>query len=67
MPITHERGYLIPAIGNVYLRCAEQLANSIRQWHPAANITILTEEMLPYGDLGGYANDWQVFLSLIHI
>jgi len=63
LPITHERGYLIPAIGNVYLRCAEQLANSIRQWHPAANITILTEEMLPYGDLGGYANDWQVFYT----
>jgi len=63
LPITHERGYLIPAIGNVYLRCAEQLANSIRHWHPAANITILTKEMLPYGDLGGYANDWQVFYT----
>ena len=63
MPITHERGYLIPAIGDVYLRCAEQLANSIRRWHPAANITILTKEMLPYGDFGGYANDWQVFYT----
>lgn len=64
MPITHERGYLIPAINTDavdYLRCADQLADSIRLWHPDANITILTKEMLPYGDLGGYANDWQVF------
>lgn len=61
MPITHERGYLIPAIGSVYERCAEQLATSILKWHPNANITILTQDMLPHGDLGGYANDWQVF------
>jgi hypothetical protein len=61
LPITHERGYLIPAIGAVYERCAEQLADSIRQFHPKANITILTQDMLPYGDQGGYANDWQVF------
>ena len=63
MPIVYERGYLIPAIGDVYLPCAKQLADSIRQWHPDANITILTKEMLPYGDLGGYANDWQVFYA----
>lgn len=61
MPITHERGYLIPAIGEVYKQCADQLADSIRQFHPAANITILTEDMLPYGKQPGYANDWQVF------
>jgi hypothetical protein len=66
LPITHERGYLIPAINtNVidYVACAEQLANSIQTWHPNANITILTKEMLPYGDLGGYANDWQCFAA----
>ena len=57
MPILAERGYLIPAIGDVYVDCAEQLADTIRQFHPGANITILTKEMLPYGDLGGYAND----------
>ena len=28
MPITHERGYLIPAIGLEYVRCANQLAHS---------------------------------------
>lgn len=64
MPITAERGYLIPAINTVttdYVACANQLADSIRIWHPDANITILTKEMLPYGDLGGYANDWQCF------
>lgn len=56
-----ERGYLIPAIGDRYVACATQLANSIRQYHPEANITILTQDQLPYGDLGGYANDWQCF------
>lgn len=64
MPITHERGYLIPAIDSDttdYVACATQLANSIREWHPDANITILTREQLPFGDLGGYANDCQVF------
>ena len=64
MPIVSERGYLIPAVNTDtvdYVACAEQLADSIRVWHPDANITILTKEMLPYGDLGGYANDWQVF------
>jgi hypothetical protein len=55
-----------------YLRCAVQLAGSIRHWHPDANITALTVKPchdpvfdhvipLPHGDLGGYRNDWQVF------
>jgi len=54
------------------LSCAIQLAKSIRQWHPDANISVLTVKRcndpvfdhvipLPYGDLDGYANDWQVF------
>jgi hypothetical protein len=59
LPITHERGYLIPAIGDEYVRCAERLRDSILAWHPDAHITILTEEQLPYGNQGGYANDWQ--------
>jgi len=66
LPILAERGYLIPAVNTEtvdYVACAEQLADSIRQWHPAANITILTKEMLPYGDLGGFANDWQCFAA----
>lgn len=66
MPILAERGYLIPAVNTDtvdYVACAEQLADSIQQWHPEAEITILTKEMLPYGDLGGYANDWQCFAA----
>ena len=63
MPILAERGYLIPAIGDTYVACAERLAASIRQFHPGANITILTKDMLPYGHCGGYANDWQVFAA----
>ena len=75
MPILAERGYLIPAIDTDtidYLSCAMRLARSIRQWHPDANISVLTTKRcndpifnhvisLPYGDLGGFANDWQVF------
>ena len=61
MPIKAERGYLIPAIGDQYVNCAEQLSASIREWHPAADITIVTADMLPYGDQGGQANDWQMF------
>lgn len=63
MPITAERGYLIPAIGDVYVGCANRLADSIHRFHPNANVTILTKDMLPYGDQGGYANDWQVFVA----
>ena len=66
MPLLAERGYLIPAVNTDtvdYVACAEQLANSIRQWHPTANITILTKEQLPNGDQGGFANDWQCFAA----
>lgn len=77
MPILAERGYLIPAIDTDsvdYLSCAVQLARSIRQWHPDANISVITVKRcsdpvfnhvvpLPYGDQGGYANDWQCFTA----
>lgn len=56
-----DQGYLIPAIGNGYVKCANRLADSILQWHPDANITILTEDMLPHGNLNGFANDWQCY------
>ena len=62
MPIRAERGYVIPAIdrGDTnYAECAERLADSIRSWHPDANITIITRDDLPHGDQGGFANDWQ--------
>jgi hypothetical protein len=77
LPILAERGYLIPAIDTEsvdYLGCAIQLARSIRQWHPDANISAITVKRcddpvfdhvipLPYGDLGGFANDWQCFAA----
>ncbi len=44
-----------------YTQCAEALKNSILKVMPDANITIVTSDMLPYGDLGGFANDWQVY------
>ena len=61
MPAIHERGYLIPAIGAEYERCARQLQVSIHQFHPDAHVTIVTEDMLPHGNQGGWANDWQMF------
>lgn len=63
MPITHERGYLIPAIGKQYVDCAERLRTSILAWHSEAQVTVLTEDMLPYGNQGGFANDWQCFAA----
>ena len=59
--MTIERGYIIPAFGQVYEDCAKQLADSIKQHHANAHVTIVTTSMLPYGDLGGFANDWQMF------
>ena len=61
MPITHERGYLIPAVGQQYVECAQRLRDSILHFHPDANITIATVDMLPNGDQGGWHNDWQMF------
>lgn len=61
MKITHERGYLIPAVGQQYLECAQRLQQSILNFHPMANVTLVTEDMLPNGNLGGWNNDWQMF------
>jgi len=63
LPITHERGYLIPAIGKQYVDCAERLRASILAWHPNAHVTVLTEDMLPHDNQGGFANDWQCFAA----
>jgi hypothetical protein len=59
--VTHDRGYLIPAIGTEYERCAQQLKDSLLRFHPEAHITVVTTDMLPHGDQGGWANDWQMF------
>ena len=61
MPIRAERGYLIPAIGEQYERCANRLRHSILAWHPDVDVTVVTTDMLPHGDQGGQANDWQMF------
>lgn len=63
MPAQHDRGYLIPAVGAVYERCAHQLVDSIRRWHPDAHITVVTEQDLPRGVQPGFANDWQMHLA----
>ncbi len=57
----HERGYVIPAIGDQYVECAQQLRDSILNLHPEVNITIVTKDMLPHRDQGGWTNDWQMF------
>jgi len=44
-----------------YTKCAETLKKSILRVMPDANITIISTDMLLYGDLGGFANDWQVY------
>jgi hypothetical protein len=44
-----------------YTTCAKALELSIKRVMPNANVTIITSDMLPYGDLGGYTNDWQVY------
>jgi hypothetical protein len=64
--ILHDRGFLIPAINTSdvdYEECAHQLAHSIQKHHPTAHITILTKDQLPFGDQGGYSNDWQCFYA----
>jgi hypothetical protein len=49
-----------------YTRCAEVLSKSIKRVMPEANVTIITTDMLPYGDLAKDSdwkliNDWQVY------
>jgi len=49
-----------------YTRCAEVLSKSIKRVMPAADVTIITTDMLPHGDLAKDSdwkliNDWQVY------
>lgn len=58
------RGFIIMAQDSAtvkYTDCAKALEKSIRKVMPEANVTIVTTEMLPHGDKGGFANDWQVY------
>lgn len=63
------KGYVIMAQNtkNVnYIDCAEALSISIKKVMPDSNVTILTTDLLPYGDLAvdsdwKLINDWQVY------
>jgi hypothetical protein len=60
------RGFVIMAQGSDYVKCATALEASIKRVMPAANVTIITTEMLPYGDQAPNTywklqNDWQVY------
>ena len=54
------------AQGNAYVKCATALESSIRRVMPNANVTVVTTQMLPYGDQAPNTswklqNDWQVY------
>ena len=54
------------AQGDDYVKCATALERSIKRGMPDANVTIVTTEMLPYGDqcpntFWKLQNDWQVY------
>ena len=66
-----DKGYIIPATEQ-YIPCAVTLAQSIRYWHPDVKICLLTDieytnslfdfvKQLPWGNTGGWSNDWQVY------
>lgn len=60
------KGYVIMAQGDDYVKCAEVLQRNIKDLMPNANVTIITTDMLPYGDLDKTSNwklinDWQVY------
>jgi hypothetical protein len=63
------RGFVIMAQNTEktdYVKCAEALKLSIKQVMPNASVTIITTDMLPYGDQAPDSdwkliNDWQVY------
>ena len=63
------RGFVIMAQNTAsvdYVKCAEQLSNSIGKVMPDASVTIITDKLLPYGDLAvdsdwKLINDWQIY------
>ena len=61
-----DKGFVIMAQGDDYVKCAKALEFNIRNVMPDANVTIITTEMLPYGDQAPNTswklqNDWQVY------
>ena len=62
------KGFVIMAQGDEYVRCANTLEKSIKRLMPGANITIVTTDLLPHGDQAPdtkwkLQNDWQVYDS----
>jgi hypothetical protein len=60
------KGFVIMAQGDDYVKCAEVLKKSIKRTMPKAKVTIITTDMLPYGDQAPdtnwkLQNDWQVY------
>ena len=63
------RGFVIMAQNTEktdYVKCAKVLEQSIKRVMPDANVTIITTDMLPYGDQAPdsdwkLVNDWQVY------
>ncbi len=54
------------AQGDVYVKCATALEKNIKTIMPGSNVTIITTDMLPYGDQAPdtewkLQNDWQVY------
>jgi hypothetical protein len=60
------KGFVIMAQGHEYEVCADVLKQSILKVMPDSNVTIVTTDMLPYGDQAPdtnwkLQNDWQVY------
>jgi hypothetical protein len=60
------KGFVIMAQGDQYVKCAKTLEKSIKRVMPKAKITIVTTAMLPHGDQAidtdwKLQNDWQVY------
>ena len=60
------KGIVIMAQGDDYVKCAKALEKSINRVMPNMDVTIVTTEMLPYGDQAPdtnwkLQNDWQVY------
>jgi hypothetical protein len=60
------KGFVIMAQGDDYVTCAKVLEASIKRAMPDASVTIITTDMLPYGDQDPTSNwklinDWQVY------
>jgi hypothetical protein len=60
------KGFVIMAQGDEYVKCATALELSIKNVMPDANVTIITTNLLPYcdqtpGALWKLQNDWQVY------